>query len=297
MPTPIELLYQLAAAQNLRPSTNIDLIVGKLRRPLRKYAELEFRSDGRRIDLITLTHKPHEANSFLDLLTELGHPKEHLANAESLLRLGTKQTVGMKIPVAGSNSGGELYLRGAVALPRLLEFLSLQATDRAKLDYIEIIAGIFKKNYTHMLATDAGKKSAFTLFFTTYLRSDRNDQEWETLQQALEILGIPQEISAHFYDSHHQLSSSRPETLYFSFRLKNGQLRQLAKFDYSAVDLESLAKVMTNLGFTPAAEILLDSWGKILGVRRASYAGLIIKPEGVSGVRAYFTVDSSVFAK
>jgi hypothetical protein len=54
--------------------------------------------------------------------------------------------------------------------------------------------------------------------------------------------------------------------------------------------------VMNDHGLRPAAKILLDSWGKVLGVRRAGYAGVIIDDEGISAVRAYFSVDRSLFA-
>lgn len=295
MISPVELLQRLAEPQGLKPVDHIDQITRELRGPLGNYAEVEFHSDGRRIDLITLTQNPAEVEAFLLLLQRIGTAEEHLSGVRSLLNFGVGYTIGMKLPIAGDEIGGEIYLRGAIPLNRVQVFLDKHSAS-ADMEKITAIASLFGKGYTHMLAVDAGLDASFTLFFTTYLNPGETESDWLTLEQALGLVSVGKHAVQKLQISHSWLSQNRPETLYFSIPILDGRMKKVVKVDYSSVSLEILNQVMTGNDMEDAGNILLKTWGSLLGVQRANYSGIILSADGIVGIRAYFTVGYGVFS-
>jgi hypothetical protein len=74
--------------------------------------------------------------------------------------------------------------------------------------------------------------------------------------------------------------------LFFSWAIAGGTGRALAKIDYTGVRVGLVAELMNLVGADDSLPIV---WGRLLNMSRANYAGLIINPNGLTGVRAYFT--------
>jgi hypothetical protein len=287
-PDPFTILQQLAALQNLAVGPDVKEVVSRLREPLKHYAELEFRSDGKRIDLITLSNEPNAVATFLSILQERGTTENELATCKALLRFGAGKVVGMKLPIAGPTAGGELYIRGALPLSEVTYFLERLGVKAEATLRVANLARIFGKGHTHMLATNAAFPPSFTVFFTTYLVPSEEHTDQQRLQQALQEIGIADEGIAALLRLHRLLGASRPKTLYFSWGIVNGEPTIQAKIDYADVRLGVVSEATDAVGATAQADIPIQ-WGRQLGLRKANYAGVIVSATRLAAVRAYFT--------
>ncbi|MDQ7024012.1 MAG: hypothetical protein Q9P01_20950 [Anaerolineae bacterium] len=284
-PALADTLAQLADLQQLVIAPDLGHILETLKTPLAQYTELEFRSDAKRIDLITLSDNPTDIQTFIKLLSERGTSDEAIAVATRLAQFGMGKVMGMKIPVTGLPQGGEIYIRGALMLLNEVRYL-LKAYDISDtaLDKIQEFATVFDKNHTHILAADVTMPPRFTVFFTTYLEPDKNHDDHNLVQQALEVIGIPQ---TSFFPIHDLLSISRPNTFYFSWQV--GQDTQRVKLDYRDVRLGLLAEAVRAAG-APEQVDVLTQWGTTLKLFEANYAGIILAETGIVSARGYFTL-------
>ena len=287
-PDPFTLLQHLAALQSLAVAPDVKKVVTRLQTQLEHYAELEFRSDGKRIDLVTLSADPDAVALFLTLLQERGSTETELAAPKALLRFGSGKVVGMKLPIAGPTTGGEIYIRGALPLSEGLYFLERYGVGPEARERAAELAGLFGKGHMHMLGIDVAGPLCFTLFFTAYLAPGQDQTDRACLQQALQKVGIANEGMAAFLPLHHLLGANRPKTLYFSWRIIDGQPTRQATIDYADVRLGLVSEAIDAVGATAQAGIPIQ-WGTQLGLRKANYAGVVVGSSGPALVRAYFT--------
>jgi hypothetical protein len=286
MTEPLAVLRQLAEFQNLELAPDAEAVIEYLRPLLENYAELEFRSDARRLDLITLSRQPAEVERFLEVLAGRGFSADDLAVPYDLMQFGAGKTIGMKLPLAGPLDSGEVYLRGALLLDEAAYYLGKYGVAAAVIDHVQAVADVFEKPYLHMLAVDAGLPVQFSVFFTTYLDVDNQQQDRDLLARALELFGI--ESAAPYLNLHQLLSANRPETLYFSFGIRDGVVLPQVKVDYAHVRLGAVAEAVRAVGAGDQAPVL-TAWGTCLGVSAANYAGVVLDAQGLHSARAYFT--------
>lgn len=287
-PNPFHILQRLASLQNLSIAQDINTVVDRLQSQLEHYAELEFRSDAKRIDLITLSDDPATVNKFLTILQDRGATETGLAPPQNLLRFGAGKTVGMKLPIAGPIIGGEIYIRGALPIAEVSYFLKQHDVNSETREQISTLAQVFDKNHTHMLGADVAKSPGFTVFFTAYLKPGNEQSDQQRIQSALQTIGITDAGIADFLPLHHLLGANRPKTLFFSCPLFNGALTKQAKVDYADVRLGLVSTVLDEVGATTQSDIPIH-WGTQLGLPKANYAGVVIGSTGPVAVRAYFT--------
>jgi hypothetical protein len=290
----IATLRTLSALQGLNLAKDIDAVVKRLQTPLASYTELEFRSDGQRIDLITLSDDQNAVDAFLAILEDRGSSKAELAAMIALSNFGAGCVVGMKLPVAGSVIGGEMYIRTAISLPEVKYFLEQRGLGSEAIAKVSALAQTFEKDYAHMLAADATFPPSFSVFFTTYLVPGEEDIDRDRLKRALEETGVSEEGIEKFLRLHGLLGAARPETLYFSWSIINGQPKIGAKVDYAGVRLGLVSEAMAATGAVDQAR-LPAQWGVQLNVQRANYAGVVVGSRELSGVRAYFTRSRFAF--
>jgi hypothetical protein len=167
-------------------------------------------------------------------------------------------------------------------------FLERYETTPAALRGLEGLAYYFDKTYTHMLAADAAYPPNFSVFFTTYLTVDDPLHDEDLLSDALHHIGIEDKGISAFMRLHGLLGANRPETLYFSWGIENGDPTARAKVDYAGVRLGLVAEAMAAVGASAAADLPLQ-WGAALQLNQANYAGVVVERGGPSAVRAYFT--------
>ena len=284
----IKLVKKLASLQGIEVAQDLGNVFRRLKTPLSNYTELEFRSDGKRIDLITLSDDINAVDEFLAILKDRGTSQAELATMMALSNFGAGSTIGMKLPVAGSLMGGEMYVRTAIPLAEVAYFFKQRGVGSDAIAKVAPLARIFDKDYAHILAADAAFPPSFSVFFTTYLVSGEEDIDRARLQRALAEIGISRAGIEMFLPLHALLGASRPETLYFSWSIINGEPKIGAKIDYASVRLGLVSEAMTMTGTADQARLPIQ-WGTQLGVRQANYAGLVLGTEGLSGVRAYFT--------
>ncbi len=288
MPTPIDVLQQLVNLQNLNIVSDIDQIVNQLQKPFENYAELEFRSDGKQIDLITLSNDLKVVNTFVEILEGRGTTANELSHLKALIRFGAGKVIGMKLPLTEPTNGGEIYIRGALPLEEVNPFLSRHGVKSEAIEIVGKLGSVFDKTYTHMLGADATNPPTFTLFFTTYLTEDDTNTDQERLKKALKIVSVNDETSNTFLSLHHLLGSKRPKTLFFSWGIANGESTSQAKIDYEDVRLGIAAEVVDVVSTAKQADILIQ-WGEQLGLQKANYAGVVVDSTKLKTVRAYFT--------
>jgi hypothetical protein len=287
------LIRELASLQKLAPADDLDRALARLEPALRRYHELEFRSDGRRIDLITMTDDAQLADAFFELLTDRGQPPDELATVRALRRFGPcspGSEVGLKLPVAGDVHGAEVYVGRCYPLAEVCYFLQRRGAGPEALAQVQAIGRIFDKRYAHILAADASATPRFPVFFTTYLEVDREEQDRERVRQALLATQVPDAAIDRFLELHGLLGGSRPKTLYFSFAVTNGQPAVGAKIDYAEVRLGLLSETMDAIGAAAEAHLPVE-WGNRLAMPKASYAGVVVGPTGPIAARAYFSRD------
>lgn len=283
--SPLSLLAEIAALQGLTPVADVERVFVRLRQPLEAYNEIEFRSDGKRIDLITLSDDAAVATLFFEIAQTRGVTDAALAVPRALLRFGAGKMVGFKLPIAGPATGGEIYIRGALAQPMLSAFLQSYVAAEAVAQQAEL-GQTFAKPHAHMLAADLMPQTQLTVFFTRYLTLDRSDDE-QVVRRACELVGLPPTSTAAFLPLHTLLSANRPKTLYCSLGLGAGASTRL-KFDYADVRVGMLAELLDAGEMPESASVLLD-WARLLRLNKADYAGVIVGAGGPAGVRAYFT--------
>jgi len=286
----VDTLSQLAELDGLELADDLGNVGDRLDTALERYAELELRSDGRRIDLITLNKSPRVVTDFVAVLEDRGIPAEDVQRLSALGRFGAGATLGMKLPVAGPLSLGELYVRTALPLDEGQTYLERHGADEPALGTIRQVADALDKDHTHMLAADAGGSPPhFTCLFTTWLSEESDD---ERIQEVLDILGLPSAAVSRTMEIHSLLGASRPMTIYVSVPVRStGQPTRL-KLDYPDVRLGLAAELTAMVDSEAAATTLLRS-GDVLDASAASYAGVVVGPDGPEGTRAYFTRHSS----
>ena len=287
-PDPFDVLWQLAALQDLVVAPDVDQVARCLREPLEQYAELEFRSDGERIDLITLSDDPHAVDAFMAILCERGCSDEERAAPQALLRFAAGKVVGLKLPVAGPTAGGEVYVRGALPLPEVIYFMARHGVLPEARGQVKALGALLDKGHTHMLGADVALPAAFSFFLTMYLVPDGEQDDEDRVRQALQEVGIPDERIAAFMPVHRLLGADRPKTLFLSWRTVEGKPARQIKVDYADVRLGLLCEAMDAVGATEQAHLPIE-WGRHLGLRKANYAGVIVDACGPVAVRAYFT--------
>jgi hypothetical protein len=281
-------LEKIATLQNLAIASDIHDVIRIMREPLSHYAELELRSDGTKIDLITLSAEQHIPTFFLELLRKRGKNEMQLNSCIDLLRFGEKKVKGMKLPIAGSLTEGEVYVRGAIALDEVIPYLKNCNVESDTITNVLDLAHIFNKKHTHMLASDAAYPPYITVFFTSYLRKGEEKEDQHLLEKALNILSLSNESICNFLSLHQLLGVSRPETLYFSWCIADGKPALKAKVDYANVRLDLLSKAFFTVN--PNAKTNLPNlWGEMFGMNKANYAGVVIGDKGPESIRAYFT--------
>jgi hypothetical protein len=277
-------LRDLAALQGLPAAPDFAGVWAALAEPLTQYAELELRSDSRRIDLITLSEDPAALLRFLDCLQARGVPQVGLAAARALAHFASDKVIGMKLPVAGPLTGGEMYVRGALPLAAVGRFLSAYVPETEILAPIEMIAACLDKRHTHMLAVDIADPPRFTVFFTVYLKPHDHDHTAvaDRLRSALAAVGIEAGGADALLALHALLGAERPQTLFFSWGVGGTRV----KVDYQRVPLRLAAEVMQLFGLDSRMTL---HWGQTLGLRRVNYVGVIVASDGLLGARTYFT--------
>ena len=81
---------------------------------------------------------------------------------------------------------------------------------------------------------------------------------------------------------HRLFGASRPKTLFFSWPVGV----PAAKIDYEDVRLGLLPEALEAAGAGTQAELPI-CWGHPLGLRAADYAGMVVGPDSLAGIRAY----------
>lgn len=282
----LERLEALARLQGLRLGEDTSAVLERLEGPLRRHAEIELRSDGGRIDLVTLSRDPDDVAAFLSLLSERGVSPEESAPLHTLARFGGGHTIGMKLPIAGPSGCGEVYVRGALPIAEAGQFLGRQGLCRAACEALGERAVLLGKDHVHMLAADSGSPRRFSVFLTTYLRKDDREDE-KRLDRLLRLAAVSDDGAAEALELHHLLGARRPETLFVSWGMVDGDLAPGLKLDYVDVRLGLVAEAIASVG-TPEQADLPARWGGIVQARTADYAGVRIGPDGPTAVRAYF---------
>jgi len=280
---------RLAKLHGLEPVSDVASLPERLSTAFERYLEVELRSDGSRIDLVTLTESVDALDAFLSVLSDRGLDDEALSPLRAVARFGAGHVMGMKLPIAGDPLRGEVYVRGAIALEEACAFLERRGVSQSELDRLGDVAGAFSKSYTHMLAADASVPAQYTAFFTTYLDGKPSDDD--RLTGALEAAGIEASGVADALALTRLLKPKASGTLFLSICLGEPGL---AKIDIEGIRLglfaEAVAEVESDLAAGYPAR-----WGEILGTTRANYAGVIVGNRGPTGLRAYFTRHTAPF--
>ncbi len=280
-------LAALAEVQDLPLADDLDRAVELVSGPLRRHLELELRSDCTRIDVVTLTEK-QETSGFFELLTERGATEEQLATGRALTRFGAGAVLGMKFPVAGPTSGGEIYIRRGLPISEVAYFLGRHGVGDEALAKIRELGGIFHKEHTHILACDAAVVPSFTVFYTTYLEAGAEERDETMVRSALELVGLSSGGVDKAMAQHRFASASRPESLFFSARIRGGELQRVAKLDYVGPRYGVLTQLLADVCGAGSADMALR-WAEKLHTNHVSYMGLVLTEEGPEAVRAYFT--------
>jgi hypothetical protein len=289
-PIDIDTLERLADLEGLHLADDLGAVGDRLGSALERYAELELRSDGRRIDLVTLERSPSVVSEFVGLLEDRGIAAEDIEQLSALGRFGAGANIGMKLPVAGPLSSGELYVRTALPLDEGQTYLERRGADETALGTIRQVADVLDKDHTHMLAADAGGSSPhFTCLFTTWLTEESDD---ERIREVLEVLELPSTAVDPTMELHSLLGANRPMTVYISVPLPSDSPPTRLKLDYPDVRLGLAAEITAIVESEASAARLLQA-GDILDASTTSYNGVVVGPGGPEGSRTYFTRHSS----
>jgi hypothetical protein len=286
----VDVLNRLADLAGLDVADDLGDLGDRLGTALERYAELELRSDGRRIDLVTLEKSPTVVAEFVTVLEDRGIAPENVERLSALGRFGAGATIGMKLPVAGSLDSGELYVRAVLPLAESRSYLERHGVNEAALEAIERVADVLDKDHTHMLAADATKSPPhFTCLFTTWLSGESDD---ERVREVLDVLELPPTVASRTMELHSLLGASRPLTLYVSVPVPSTGPPSRLKLDYPDVRLGLAADVAAMVDSEAAATRLLRS-GDVLDASNVSYSSVVVGPGDPEGTRAYFTRHSS----
>lgn len=286
----LDTLNRLADVESLDIADDLETIGDRLDTALEGYAEFELRSDGRRIDLVTLEKSPSVVSDFVAVLEGREIAAEDIERLSGLGRFGAGATLGMKLPVAGSLDSGELYVRTVLPLAEGRGYLERRSVDKTALGKIERVADVLDKGHTHMLAADAGESSPhFTCLFTTWLTEESDD---ERIREVLGVLELPSTAVDQTMELHSLLGANRPMTVYISVPVPSDRQPTRLKLDYPDVRLGLAAEVTAIVESEAAATRLLQG-GDILDASTTSYTGVVVGPGGPEGSRTYFTRHSS----
>lgn len=286
----VDVLNRLANLEGIEIAEDLHDLGNRLGPALERYAELELRSDSRRIDLITLETSPAMVAEFASVLEDRGIAPEHVERISALGRFGAGSTIGMKLPVAGPLDSGELYVRAALPLAEVQSYLERHGASEAALQTIARIAGVLDTDHSHMLAADAARSPPhFTCLFTTWLSEESDDR---SLREVLDVLEVAPAAASRTMEVHSLLGASRPQTLYVSVPVSSDGSPTRLKLDYSGVRLGLAAEVSATVDSEATATRLLRT-GDVLDARTISYFGVVVGSDGPEGTRAYFTRHSS----
>ncbi len=244
----LDKLTQLAEFHQLLVAPDINNVARRLAPALERYCEWELRSDGTRIDLVTLTEDHSTVGEFLATLSARGSREDQLNSLKALARFGAGAVVGMKLPIAGRCEGGELYVRAALPVQEVGPFLERQGVGSDATVRMAAIGQSLDKGYLHMLAADAGAAPRYTYFFTTYLEPGQQAAEETSLADALGLVGLENKAVDETLQLHRMLAANRPETLFFSSTIASGEPESRAKLDYSSVRLGLVAEAIALIG-------------------------------------------------
>ena len=279
------ILKELAQLQALDLAADSQTILDQLRPCMQRYAELEMRPDGSRIDLITLSDQLKEIDLFLDILRKRMPGEEGISRVNSLINFGAGHTMGMKLPLAGDLAQGELYIRGALPFEEVRFFLSNQGVKAELLDRLAAVGNSFEKEYCHMLSADVGT-TEFSVFFTTYLKSGEEATDASMLEKAMTLLEVNEAGQQNMMRMHGMLGAARPCTLFLSIKITQEQILG-AKVDYPSIRVGSIAELMQTI--VPDANGRLPIyWGQTLDAFKSNFTGVMLDKNGPRSLRAYF---------
>ncbi|MBN1316572.1 MAG: hypothetical protein JXA42_13935 [Anaerolineales bacterium] len=282
-----DLIERLAKRQALQAAGDISRIERVLKTALDTYTELEFHSDGRRIDLITVSGDPNMRQAFFELLEQRGVNETAIAGSWRFLQFGRGKTTIYKLPVAGPSVGGEVYIRGALPLDEVINCLEHDSVGGQALEGIQKTANLMGKNHTRMLGRDVAEQARYTAFITTHLKEGQEETDSRLFQQWLPIAGVNESGLELLMAAHALFSPNRPKTLFFSLQAAAGEQGIQAKLDYEGVQMKWVTEIMRWAGQDEAAVKLVE-WSRELGLNKASYAGMPLCQDGIEGFRIYF---------
>lgn len=277
----------LADLQKLTTAPDLNQIEDRLRSSLRNYAELEFRSDAKRLDLITLSREPAVLTRFFALLKKRGFAEDAFKIPQALVNLANGRVIGMKLPIAGPLQSGELYVRGATPLDAVAMLLSTYGVPDSSLLAMREVGNLLGKKHVHMLAADIGEPQ-FTVFFTLYLTEENSKQKQQQLVSAMSSWGIEPHSIDRFLPLHRLWGRNRPKTIYVSLPIDSQTVLGRLKVDYANVPLQHVSKGMHLISDTNQIPAYTQ-WGTQWGIQTANYAGVIVNKDKPVSIRAYFT--------
>jgi len=206
-----------------------------------------------------------------------------LAAPLAVVRSADGRGIGLKMPVAGSLDGGELYVRGARPLAEVATFLRERGAGPPVTDVLHDVGHALDRDHAYMVAANVGLDPKFSVIFTQYLI--RGDPVLDRLRVAATLVGIGPDQRSTMCGVHSTLGINRPRTLFCSVVCGLNAVEPLFKLDYSDVNLGTLMRSI-DAGFDM---IHLSRWGAVLDARRADQAGLVFARSGL-GLRVYIRV-------
>lgn len=279
-------LQELADRLDLDLAADLVPVTNRLQAALERYAELELRSDGRRVDLVTLTRSTSVVEEFLAVLDDRGLDDEVRRRLSALGRFGAGAPIGLKLTVAGPLDPGELYVRNRMPIPEVRSHMDRRRAGDGGIETVESVGNALDSDSVHMLAADADGQ--YTCLFTTWLTADGPDP----LEAVLDCLELPSVAREQAQDLHSLLSVNRPTTVYVSVPVPASGPPGRLKLDYPDVRLGLAAEVAERVDSDREARTLVRC-GEILDVTKTNYVGVVVGPDGAEGTRAYFTRHSS----
>lgn len=270
----------LAALQGLPVALDLDSIEADFADNLARFAQLEFRDDGRRVDSIFGTRDPGVVDRWAARLERRGVTAAALARPLAVARLAGGRGIGLKLPVAGPLDSGELYVRGAMPLDEVCAFLRAHGCSAA-VETLVAVGSALARDHAYMLAADVAIERRFSIIFTQFA-VDGDDGIADRLQAAAEVLGVTDGLALR--KTYCRLGIGRPRTLFCSVACGEAGIETALKVDYSDVDVAAVAGVVD-------AEVdvgVLHRWRSVLGRRVVDQVGFVYSDRRRPGLRAYF---------
>lgn len=270
----------LAALQALSVAQDLDAIEVDFADDLARFAQLEFRDDGRRIDLIFGTREPGVVDRWAARLESRGVTAAALATPLAVARLAGGRGIGLKLPVAGPVDSGELYVRGAMPIAEVCAFLRAHGCSAA-VETLAAVGSALGRDHAYMLAADVAIEPRFSIIFTQYI-ADGGEGVVDRLHTAAGVLGV--DDCSVWGERHRRLEIGRPRTLFCSVACGLAGVERALKLDYSDVELSALADAVE----TEFDVAVLHQWRSVLGRRVVDQVGFVYCADRRRGLRAYF---------